>query len=461
MFVLNASKAFLHVLQRELITSGAVHTFQCQFQFNDDWDGLDKTAVFCAGKDKISVVLGPDDTCDIPWEVLRNTCADLHVGVYGTRDDALILPTIWAHLGQIKPGASPGTSATPPTPDVYSQILAAATSAEELAQSVRDDADAGKFDGPEGPPGPAGVGLPTVTEADDGKIARVKDGVWVADNAPSGGVQPDWNQNDSEAADYIKNRPGAYQIAGESVERILPELDPELAVPGGFYAAMIDPPIEIVPGHTYTVSYGGDTFLRVAAQIQTGNQVIRCIGNSNFIDGELESSGDPFVIATLSTDQDVVYGMFAARATNPEELVGQTLAVSPHIVQKISSSFIENGIEFVTFSTSGPRSATARDASPLTADRTYQEMLSFLQSGATLFAKLYHPYIGNGATFILPCSGIDLDLVIKFYGFYALRKDYPPLFSEIKVRPDGYIVYNKTEAVGSSIVSAIEKGLML
>lgn len=185
MFVLNASKAFLNVLQRELITSGAVHAFRCQFRFSGDWDGLDKTAVFCAGKDKISVVLGPDDTCDIPWEVLRNTCADLHVGVYGTRDDALILPTVWAHLGQIKPGASPGTNATPPTPDVYSQILSAATSAEELAQSVRDDADAGEFDGPPGV-------SPHIGENGNWWVGDTDTGVYSGGEAPVIGENGNW-----------------------------------------------------------------------------------------------------------------------------------------------------------------------------------------------------------------------------------------------------------------------------
>ena len=161
MFILSASKVHLIVCQRENLTSGSVNVYLVQFEFNDDWDGLDKTAVFQSGDDKIPVVLDGSNQCQIPWEVLENPRRSLEVGVYGTRDGSIVLPTIWAQLGTIKEGCSPGTNTQPPTPDVYSQILAVANKAQKIAQSVRDDADAGKFDGepgPEGKPGPPGAG---------------------------------------------------------------------------------------------------------------------------------------------------------------------------------------------------------------------------------------------------------------------------------------------------------------
>lgn len=69
-------------------------------------------------------------------------------------------------------GAS-GTEPAEPTPDMVQQILSAANAAEKLAQSVRDDADVGKFTGakgdkgdtgpvgPVGPQGPQGEQGPT------------------------------------------------------------------------------------------------------------------------------------------------------------------------------------------------------------------------------------------------------------------------------------------------------------
>lgn len=49
-----------------------------------------------------------------------------------------------------------GTEPAEPTPDVVQQIMLAANAAEKLAQSVRDDADAGKFNGVQGPKGDTG-----------------------------------------------------------------------------------------------------------------------------------------------------------------------------------------------------------------------------------------------------------------------------------------------------------------
>lgn len=128
-----------------MVTSGSVNVYLVQFAFSADWDGLDKTAVFRAGDTKISVVLDATNRCQIPWEVLENRGRPLEAGVYGTKNGTVVLPTIWATLGTIKEGASPGENTQPPTPDVYSQILAAASKAEQIAQSVRDDADSGAF----------------------------------------------------------------------------------------------------------------------------------------------------------------------------------------------------------------------------------------------------------------------------------------------------------------------------
>lgn len=191
MFHLQANKIYLEVCAKEGVTSGPVNVYTVRFSFNSDWDGLDRTAVFHAGDDQISVVLDDSNECQIPWEVLENPGRNLSVGVYGTKGGTVVLPTIWAQLGEIREGVSLGSNAQPPTPDVYSQILEAAEQAEKIAQSVRDDADAGKFDGepgPEGPQGPPGDGVPEITPEDEGKFLGVLDGAaeWVLGG--SGGV---------------------------------------------------------------------------------------------------------------------------------------------------------------------------------------------------------------------------------------------------------------------------------
>ena len=58
--------------------------------------------------------------------------------------------------------------------------------------------------GDPGPQGPAGAGVPSGGMAGQ-VLSKTEDGTAWTD-PPSGGVQPDWNQNDPTAADYIKNR---------------------------------------------------------------------------------------------------------------------------------------------------------------------------------------------------------------------------------------------------------------
>lgn len=209
MFQLSATKVNLKVLQRETVTSGAVNVFLVQFSFNSAWDGLDKTAVFRAGNDKISVVLDDSNQCQIPWEVLENPRRGLDVGVYGTKNGTIVLPTIWANIGTIQEGVTTGENEQPPTPDVYSQILDVANEAKEIAQSVRNDADSGKFDGepgPRGEPGPPGAGVPNIEADDEGKYLGVLNGVpvWMLGGSGSGNVSsPDISTiRVMELADY-------------------------------------------------------------------------------------------------------------------------------------------------------------------------------------------------------------------------------------------------------------------
>lgn len=121
MFILYASKNDLTARKKELLTSGSQNANTARFEFSPDWDGLTKTAVFKAGGDSFSVLLTQPE-CPIPWEVLTTPGRTLYAGVYGTRGGELVLPTIWASLGEIQEGAKLGEDAKDPTPGVYEQI---------------------------------------------------------------------------------------------------------------------------------------------------------------------------------------------------------------------------------------------------------------------------------------------------------------------------------------------------
>ncbi len=122
MFLLRAEKNDLALLEREAVTSGSVNAYAAKFEFSEAWEGLDKTAVFQAGCASREVLLGPEVTCVVPWEVLRVPGYQLNAGVYGKQGGEVVLPTVWADLGVILEGVPAGGS-PPPSPELWEQEL--------------------------------------------------------------------------------------------------------------------------------------------------------------------------------------------------------------------------------------------------------------------------------------------------------------------------------------------------
>ena len=168
MFRLFAEKNKLALLEREPVTSGSVNVYGAQFEFSEDWTGLDRTAVFEAAGVSREVRLYPGGACVVPWEVLRVPGVRLRAGVYGKQGGEVALPTVWADLGVILEGVPAGES-PPPSPDVWEQALArkgdalgytedgelGLYSGEKLLSAV--PISGGGEGGMQGPPGPAGA----------------------------------------------------------------------------------------------------------------------------------------------------------------------------------------------------------------------------------------------------------------------------------------------------------------
>lgn len=111
-------------------------------------------------------------------------------------------------------------------------------------------------------------------------------------------VQSDWNQNDSNAADYVKNRPGGYEtetvLVDGTYEFTLPEAQTLAAVTVPVYIAEVDINGELVSGETYFVEFDGETFELVA--VGTG---LASVGNLNLLSGAEQGDGEPFFAAVL------------------------------------------------------------------------------------------------------------------------------------------------------------------
>lgn len=123
MFVLQVEKSKIDVAQFEILTSGSVNVHRVRFVFSQSWDGLEKTAVFKYGEEVQSILLDDTNECIIPWETLTCFGGTLYAGVFGVKDEEVVLPTVWISLGTVREGVVVDGTPRPPTPDIYDQIL--------------------------------------------------------------------------------------------------------------------------------------------------------------------------------------------------------------------------------------------------------------------------------------------------------------------------------------------------
>lgn len=157
MIICQVTGAAITVAQNELLTTGMVQAVPVRFCFSPQWAALDRTAVFTAGTVSVSCLLGEDNQCFIPWECLTRAGEYLRVGVYGTRGEEVVLPTVSCLLGPICTGTQPEENTpTEATPTLVQSLLTKAEAAVSVADALRTDADAGLFNGRDGKDGTNG-----------------------------------------------------------------------------------------------------------------------------------------------------------------------------------------------------------------------------------------------------------------------------------------------------------------
>lgn len=133
-------KANAVLRQQETITSGSQRAFSVFFNLEcEDWSGLTKRAVFRAGGVTREVLLDVTHICEIPWEVLEKPNVKLEIGVYGTDETGVVLPTVWVSAGNIKQGTEQSKKAQNPTPDVWEQLTGMIGNLESLETEAKDN----------------------------------------------------------------------------------------------------------------------------------------------------------------------------------------------------------------------------------------------------------------------------------------------------------------------------------
>ena len=151
-----------HLVEDEFYFVCENSDYTITFDFDSEWDKYTvKTARFICGNEYTDVVF-EGNVCPVPvlYDVLfvkvGVTAGELH-----TSTPALIKckPSILGDKGLPKE----------PTEDVYAQIVGLCESTKAIAQSVRDDADNGVFDGKQGEPGKDGASGKDGVDGKDGK----------------------------------------------------------------------------------------------------------------------------------------------------------------------------------------------------------------------------------------------------------------------------------------------------
>ena len=138
-----------------------------------------------------------------------------------------------------------------------------------------------------------------ITAATPGQIIKVKtvqDGKPTEWEAVDGGVQPDWNQNNETAADYVKNRPF---YTGNPVETVLVEESTvTFAAVDGMYMGQLESTFSATIGETYKVSWDGAAYECTCVNFND----TPAIGNLS-IAGAGSDTGEPFVMGILNGER--------------------------------------------------------------------------------------------------------------------------------------------------------------
>lgn len=129
---------------KNIVVANSKNYLRAKFTFlTDDWGGT-VTGIF----NGFTAILDKNNECVVPWEALQFP-GELTVSAFcGDRQTANKV-----YLPIMESGYIVRQTPEPPTPDVYQQLIDIAKNAESVANSVREDADAGKFDGKPGTPG--------------------------------------------------------------------------------------------------------------------------------------------------------------------------------------------------------------------------------------------------------------------------------------------------------------------
>lgn len=166
------------------LVSTQVDYDQFDIEFSPEWASYTKTAVFYTNpENKLLLQLTGSGPWFIPQQALLEAKV-LYIGVFGVDGESNVLPTNFVYQRVAAGAFTDGEEVGEPTPDVYTQLLAAYAGVQQISSSTINEAGELLFElhsgdtinvgrvvgpqGPQGPMGPAGEGGGTVIEGPPG-----------------------------------------------------------------------------------------------------------------------------------------------------------------------------------------------------------------------------------------------------------------------------------------------------
>ena len=224
----------------------------------DDWTGREIKAMFGRGCTVYEVpVTGGEITAK---QQLNLTAGDWRVWLVGnSARDGEVIPRITTNVAHIRVAPTGGTEgnpfpATPPTVE------------EQLRADMGNLAD-------------------LTTEDKSNLVAAINE----VRQTGGGGVQPDWNQNDSTQPDYVKNRPF---YTGDPVGTVLVEESTvSFAADDPVYMGQLPSTFEATVGETYKVYWDGAAYECTCVDFNS----YPVIGNLSIMDFGSDT-GEPFLM---------------------------------------------------------------------------------------------------------------------------------------------------------------------
>ena len=230
-------------------------------------------------------------------------------------------------------------------------------------------------------------------------------GVLSVSGSSGGSVQPDWNQNDSTAADYVKNRPF---YTGDPVETVLVE---ESTVSfaeddSGIYTGGLESTFSATVGETYKVSWDGTTYECACV----GYESEYWIGNLSIV-GFGSDTGEPFILE-ISNDAFIFISTADTSATHTFSISG---TVAP--IVKIPAKYIDKN-------SSGYVVIHSKDTMTQQEAENYKTAISTKEVVFIIWNKMCISGISFGGT-----TGYDLQLTTQDGGRYFIEKNADGLFA--------------------------------